>query len=116
MTNNSIIKMSVVRTWQLQFLVVNWFIRLVSATHNSFTTTVPHDNFISPIFSYSCILLQLELEAALARFDVKVASLIQGSLEVVPRTLHKVGAGWVVDCCIVGDWGNSGVTQSDICG
>ena len=35
-------------------------------------------------------MLQLELEAALAKFDVKVASLIQSSLEVVPRTLHKV--------------------------
>lgn len=33
---------------------------------------------------------QLELEASLARFDVKVTSLIQSSLEVVPRNLHKV--------------------------
>jgi len=36
------------------------------------------------------ILSQLELEASLARFDVKVTSLIQSSLEVVPRNLHKV--------------------------
>jgi hypothetical protein len=33
--------------------------------------------------------LTLELEAALARFDVQITSLIQGSIEVVPRTLHK---------------------------
>eukprot|EP00128_Syssomonas_multiformis_P018365 Colp12_sorted_trinity150504_noHs@3578 len=33
--------------------------------------------------------LTLELEASLARFDVKVTSLIQSSLEVVPRNLHK---------------------------
>ncbi|KAJ1440890.1 hypothetical protein B484DRAFT_391004 [Ochromonadaceae sp. CCMP2298] len=33
--------------------------------------------------------LKLELEAALARFDVQITSLIQGSIEVVPRTLHK---------------------------
>mmetsp|Transcript_30642 Transcript_30642/g.51813 ORF Transcript_30642/g.51813 Transcript_30642/m.51813 type:complete len:1299 (+) Transcript_30642:113-4009(+) len=33
--------------------------------------------------------LSYELEAALANFDVKIASLIQGSIEVVPRTLQK---------------------------
>lgn len=33
--------------------------------------------------------LKIELEAALANHDVKVVSLIQGSLEVVPRSLHK---------------------------
>mmetsp|Transcript_19883 Transcript_19883/g.14613 ORF Transcript_19883/g.14613 Transcript_19883/m.14613 type:complete len:238 (-) Transcript_19883:46-759(-) len=33
--------------------------------------------------------LKVELEAALARFDVMVTSLIPGSLEVVPRTLKK---------------------------
>lgn len=33
--------------------------------------------------------LQLELEASLANYDVKVTSLIQGSIEVVPRCLDK---------------------------
>eukprot|EP01039_Chlorochromonas_danica_P010042 gene10042-11113_t len=33
--------------------------------------------------------LTLELEAALVKHDVKVTSLIPGSIEVVPRTLHK---------------------------
>lgn len=33
--------------------------------------------------------LKLELEASLANFDVKVESLIQGSIEVVPKLLHK---------------------------
>lgn len=33
--------------------------------------------------------LTLELEAALARFDVKVTSQIQGSIEIVPRLLDK---------------------------
>lgn len=40
--------------------------------------------------SLPCLSNQIELEAALACFDVKVTSLIQSSLEVVPRNLHKV--------------------------
>ena len=33
--------------------------------------------------------LSVELEAALAHFDIKIASLIQGSIEIVPAGLHK---------------------------
>lgn len=33
---------------------------------------------------------KLELEAALAKLDVKVVSQIQGSIEVVPSELNKV--------------------------
>jgi trehalose-6-phosphatase len=34
-------------------------------------------------------LLTIELEAALANFDVKIVSQIQGSIEIVPSALHK---------------------------
>jgi len=33
--------------------------------------------------------LQIELEAALANFDVKIVSQIQGSIEIVPSALNK---------------------------
>jgi hypothetical protein len=33
----------------------------------------------------------VELEAALANHDVKIVSHIQGSIEVVPKGLNKVG-------------------------
>jgi len=46
------------------------------------------------IFDTMCRLecVQIELEAALAKHDVKVSSLIPGSLEIVPKTLKKVGS------------------------
>ena len=33
--------------------------------------------------------LSVELEAALAHYDIKIASLIQGSIEIVPAALNK---------------------------
>ena len=33
--------------------------------------------------------IQVELEASLANYDVMVTSLIQGSIEIAPRALHK---------------------------
>ena len=42
--------------------------------------------------------LKLELEAALANFDVKITSLVPGSIEVVPKTLKKVRKRFVSIC------------------